>query len=194
MPSHLSRWLILGLAWALLGGLLGACNASGKAGATDSRAAKGTASIDDEAYLLPPLSAFDSFPEPIVKDMAVKCSQAGFELAGLRRTKGTARQSIHAVFSSTGETLPEREQVLEAFRVLGGNFKEVARIVVQFAGPDGPRYYIASGARIGQLRGDAPGREPLDPEEFWRTVEFEITPEQAVEHPANVTDPNYRSS
>jgi len=176
MQSMTLRWLV----GALLLGLLGwGCNGTGadKAGGS---ARRGAASIDDEAYILPPLSEFEEFPANIASDLLNKSQKAGFTLSTIRRTKAGSRQSVLAVFSGGGD--PSQERVAEAFTLLGNNFADVARIVLEFPGSAGPVYFVASGKKLEQYLGKDP-EETLTLDQFWETLEREVPPEPVAEAP-----------
>lgn len=170
MQAMTSRWLVGAL---VLGLLAWGCSGTGAEKAGGS-ARRGAASIDDEAYILPPLSEFEDFPANIATDLVSKSQSAGFTLSTIRRTKAGSRQSILAVFSGANE--PTQERVVQAFTLMGNNFAEVARVVLEFPGPAGPTYYIATGSKLDQFLGKDPD-ESLSLEQFWQTLEREVTPE-----------------
>lgn len=173
MKTLALRWLVGGL---LLVGLAWGCG-SGPKKADSTSAQKGVATVDEEAYVLPPLSEFEAFPQNIADDLRAKCAAQGFVLEELKRTKGARRQSILARFGGASDGMPPQTEVLAMLRLLGTNFANVARIVLEFPGPGAPAYVVANGHKVEEYLGPRSGEASVD--EFWQTLEFEVTPEEA---------------
>lgn len=152
-----------------------ACDGKGKSDDA-SKPLFGLSTIEDEVYILPPLSEFEPFPEAITTDLAAKCKAEGLTLTALKRTKGNGHQSIYADFSGGAPANP-RTPAMAAFRILGTNFLDVARIVVALPGEGPGRYWIATGRRLGELLHPEHGTEPISEDKFWDSLSQEISPE-----------------
>ncbi|HYE76718.1 MAG TPA: hypothetical protein VEI97_01920 [bacterium] len=165
-------WLLTGACLLAIGVPL-ACQTKEAMDEKAPRVGRGT--IDDEVYLLPPLSAFEAFPEGITADLATKCQSDGLSLVALKRTKGDHHQSIYAEFG--GGPADPKPEVLRAFRAVGKNFLDIARCVVVFPGHDPDQYWVATGAKLTLYAAAPKGETPLTDDEFWSTLSQEITPE-----------------
>ncbi|MEO7993915.1 MAG: hypothetical protein ABI743_05910 [bacterium] len=144
----------------------------------DARARKSALTVGEEAYVLPPLSSFEPFPADISIDLQAKCDAANLPLQELRRSKDDGRQSVYAVFNNGEGTIPQG-MVLSAFRVLGTNFVDVARMVVNFPVAGSPNYFVASGTKLQRYLTDSQDSEKSATalETFWNALEHEVTPE-----------------
>jgi len=164
------------LGWWLLAGVLAlvplACK---KATTTELSAKNADTVIEDEAYILPPLSTFVPMPDEITSDLKAKCAAEGLELGALNKSSGDGRTSIWAVLHGTGTDDP-RPTVMKAYTILGHNFADLARVVVSCQDASGTTYWVSTGSHLDEfLNIDLSSKEkPLTEDAFWSDLSNDV--------------------
>ena len=165
-------WLGWWLVWGAIALLSYGCNTTKPGDSSSSK--KADMVVEDEAYILPPLSTFEALSPEITTDLAGKCSAAGLTLGTLKQTTGNGRKSLWASFKGAAG---DRPQVIQAFTVLGHNFADLARVVVSFPGSGTTQYWVSTGTHVEQFLGIdlKPGSNPLPEDEFWKALSHDVT-------------------